>query len=180
MSRLLEKYRKNLLPELKKKLDIKNNLAAPRMVKVTINMGVAEGARDYALLESHMAELGLITGQKPIITRAKKSIASFKLRAGDPIGCKVDLRGKIMYEFCDRFFNVVFPSIRDFRGVSPNAFDGRGNYTIGIQEQVVFPEIDLDKIKKVQGMDITFITSSKNDQGAKELLTAMGMPFRKP
>ncbi|MDP3981201.1 MAG: 50S ribosomal protein L5 [Chlamydiota bacterium] len=179
MSRLHEKYTKEILPELKKTLGINNHLAVPRLLRVTINMGVTEGTRDYALLESHMGEMGLITGQKPVVTRAKKSIANFKLRAGDPIGCKVDLRGKMMYEFCDRFFNVVLPRIRDFRGLSPKSFDGRGNYTLGIQEQVVFPEIDLDKIKRVQGMDITFVTSSSDNAGAKELLSALGMPFKK-
>ncbi len=178
MSRLMESYQKEIAPALMKSLNIKNQLQVPKLEKVVINMGVAEGAKDFALLESHVEELGLITGQKPVITRAKKSIAGFKLRAGEPVGCKVTLRGKKMYEFMDRFVNVVLPRIRDFKGVPPRSFDGRGNYSLGIQEQVVFPEIELDKIKQVQGMDIIFVTTAKTNDHARELLTSFGMPFR--
>ncbi len=178
MSRLMESYQKEIAPALMKSLNLKNPLQVPKLEKVVINMGVAEGAKDFALLESHVEELGLITGQKPVITRAKKSIAGFKLRAGEPVGCKVTLRGKKMYEFMDRFVNVVLPRIRDFKGVPPRSFDGRGNYSLGIQEQVVFPEIELDKIKQVQGMDIIFVTTAKTNDHARELLTSFGMPFR--
>ena len=174
----MESYQKEIAPALMKSLNLKNQLQVPKLEKVVINMGVAEGAKDFALLESHVEELGLITGQKPVITRAKKSIAGFKLRAGEPVGCKVTLRGKKMYEFMDRFVNVVLPRIRDFKGVPPRSFDGRGNYSLGIQEQVVFPEIELDKIKQVQGMDIIFVTTAKTNDHARELLTSFGMPFR--
>lgn len=178
MSRLQKTYREKIVPELKKKLKTENPFEIPQLLKIVINMGVAEGAKDFARLESHVEELGLITGQKAVITRAKKSIAGFKLRAGEPIGCKVTLRGQRMYEFMDRMVSVVLPRIRDFKGVSNKSFDGRGNYSLGLQEQVVFPEIELDKIKQVQGMDVVFVTSAKTDDDAKELLMALGVPFR--
>jgi len=178
MTRLLKAYREKIVPELKKKLEAENPFQIPQLLKIVINMGVAEGAKDFALLESHVEELGLITGQKAVITRAKKSIAGFKLRAGDPIGCKVTLRGQRMYEFMDRLVSVVLPRIRDFKGVSNKSFDGRGNYSLGLQEQVVFPEIELDKIKHVQGMDIVFVTTARSDEDAKELLMALGVPFK--
>jgi large subunit ribosomal protein L5 len=178
MTRLLKTYREKIVPELKKKLEADNPFQIPMLLKIVINMGVAEGAKDFALLESHVEELGLITGQKAVITRAKKSIAGFKLRANDPIGCKVTLRGQRMYEFMDRLVSVVLPRIRDFKGVSNKSFDGRGNYSLGLQEQVVFPEIELDKIKHVQGMDIVFVTTARTDADAKELLMAMGVPFK--
>ena len=178
MTRLLKTYREKIVPELKKKLEADNLFQIPMLLKIVINMGVAEGAKDFALLESHVEELGLITGQKAVITRAKKSIAGFKLRAGEPIGCKVTLRGQRMYEFMDRLVSVVLPRIRDFKGVSNKSFDGRGNYSLGLQEQVVFPEIELDKIKHVQGMDIVFVTTARTDGDAKELLMALGVPFK--
>lgn len=178
MARLLEAYRGKIIQELGDRLNIKNRYGIPRLLKVVLNMGVAEGIKDFALLESHVNELGLIAGQKPVITRAKKSIAGFNLRAGVPIGCKVTLRGKRMYEFVDRFVSAVLPRIRDFKGLSPKSFDGRGNYNLGLQEQVVFPEIDLDKIKQIQGMDVVFVTSAKSNDEARELLSALGMPFR--
>jgi large subunit ribosomal protein L5 len=178
MTRLLKTYREKIVPELKKKLEADNPFQIPMLLKIVLNMGVAEGAKDFALLESHVEELGLITGQKAVITRAKKSIAGFKLRANDPIGCKVTLRGQRMYEFMDRLVSVVLPRIRDFKGVSNKSFDGRGNYSLGLQEQVVFPEIELDKIKHVQGMDIVFVTTARTDADAKELLMALGVPFK--
>ncbi|MBI1883986.1 MAG: 50S ribosomal protein L5 [Chlamydiae bacterium] len=177
-NRVLKFYREKVVPDLAKRLNFKNALRVPRLVKIVLNMGVQEAIKDFALLESHAQELGLITGQKAVITRAKKSIAGFKLREGDPIGCKVTLRGSKMYEFMDRFVSVVLPRIRDFKGLSPKSFDGRGNYNLGLQEQVVFPEIELDKIKQIQGMDVTFVTSAKTNEEAKELLTALGMPFK--
>jgi large subunit ribosomal protein L5 len=178
INRILKTYREKVVPELSKRLKVKNSLQVPRLIKVVLNMGVAEGAKDFALLESHIEELGLITGQKAVITRAKKSIAGFKLREGDPVGCKVTLRGQRMYEFFDRFVSVVLPRIRDFKGLSPKSFDGQGNYNLGLQEQLVFPEIELDKIKQIQGMDIVFVTSAKDNDGARELLSELGMPFK--
>ncbi|MBI1871389.1 MAG: 50S ribosomal protein L5 [Chlamydiae bacterium] len=178
MSRLLKRYQEAIVPELSKKLAIKNRLRIPRLLKIVVNMGVAEAIKDFALLESHVSELGLITGQKAVVTRSKKSIAGFKLREGDPVGCKVTLRGKNMYEFLNRFVSVVLPRIRDFKGLSQKSFDGRGNYSVGLTEQVVFPEIELDKIKQIQGMDLTFVTTASSDEEAKELLNALGIPFR--
>lgn len=179
MNRMMEYYNSKIVPELQSKLKLKNRYQVPRLTKVVLNMGVAEGVKDFALLESHVLELGLITGQKAVITRAKKSIAGFKLREGDPVGCRVTLRGVRMYEFMDRFISVVLPQIRDFRGVPQKSFDGRGNYSYGLQEQVVFPEIELDKIKQIQGIDLTFVTTAQTNDEAKELLIAMGIPFRK-
>lgn len=178
MSRLLKTYREEIVPELSKQLKIQNRYRVPKLIKIVLNMGVAEGIKDFAVLESHVEELGLITGQKVVLTRAKKSIAGFKLREGDPVGCKVTLRGARMYEFFDRFVSVVLPRIRDFKGLSPKSFDGQGNYSMGLQEQVVFPEVDLEKIKQIQGMDIIFVTSAKTNDEARSLLSAMGMPFK--
>jgi len=178
INRVLKAYREKIVPELSERLKLKNQLQVPRLIKIILNMGVAEGIKDFALIESHMEELGLITGQKAVITRAKKSIAGFKLREGDPVGCKVTLRGQRMYEFFDRFVSVVLPRIRDFKGLSAKSFDGRGNYSLGLQEQLVFPEIELDKIKQIQGMDIAFVTSARTNDEARELLSALGIPFR--
>lgn len=178
MNRLQKDYREKMVPELMKKLKMKNCHQVPRLIKIIVNMGVSEAMKDFALLESHMNELALITGQKPLLTRAKKSIAGFGLRQGVPIGCKVTLRGDKMYEFFDRFVSVVLPRLRDFKGVSTKSFDGRGNYSLGLQEQVVFPEVELDKIKQIQGMDITFVTSAKSNDEARELLSILGIPFR--
>ena len=179
MDRLQKLFREQLVLDLMKQLNYKNPMQVPKVEKIVINMGVTGGAQDAKLVDDAAAELGLFTGQRPIITYAKKSISNFKIRAGVKLGCKVTLRGKIMYEFMDRLFNIVIPRIRDFRGVSTKAFDGRGNYTLGIKEQNIFPEIDLDKIKRVQGMDICFITTAKSDNEARELLQALGMPFVK-
>jgi large subunit ribosomal protein L5 len=178
VNRVLKAYREKIVPDLSERLKLKNPLQVPRLIKIILNMGIAEGIKDFALIESHMEELGLITGQKAVITRAKKSIAGFKLREGDAVGCKVTLRGQRMYEFFDRFVSVVLPRIRDFKGLSAKSFDGRGNYSLGLQEQLVFPEIELDKIKQIQGMDIVFVTSAKTNDEARELLSALGIPFR--
>jgi large subunit ribosomal protein L5 len=156
----------------------KNIMQVPRLEKVVINMGIGEGKDNPKLLEAAVKELSLITGQKPVITKAKKSVASFKLREGMSIGCKVTLRGERMYDFVNKLINVALPRVRDFRGVSPKSFDGRGNYSLGLKEQIIFPEIEYDKIEKVQGMDITIVTTARSDEEAKELLSRMGMPFR--
>jgi large subunit ribosomal protein L5 len=153
-------------------------MQVPRLEKVVINMGIGEGKDNPKLLEAAVKELSLITGQKPVITKAKKSVASFKLREGMSIGCKVTLRGERMYDFVNKLINVALPRVRDFRGVSPKSFDGRGNYSLGLKEQIIFPEIEYDKIEKIQGMDITIVTTARNDEEAKELLSRMGMPFR--
>lgn len=153
-------------------------MEVPRLEKIVINMGVGEAVQNPKALESAVGDMTIISGQKPIIRKAKKSIAAYKLRAGMPIGCKVTLRGERMWEFADRLINVALPRVRDFRGISPNAFDGRGNYTLGIKEQLIFPEIEYDKVEKIQGMDIVFVTSSKTDEEARELLKLLGMPFR--
>lgn len=178
MARLKVKYLEEIRPALKEKFGYKNVMEIPRLEKVVVNMGVGEATQNPKALDGAVKDLQDITGQKPIITKAKKSIASFKLRAGMPIGCKVTLRGDRMYEFVDRLVNVALPRVRDFRGVSPKSFDGRGNYTLGLKEQLIFPEIDYDKIDKVRGMDITFVTSAKTDEEARELLRLMGMPYR--
>ena len=176
--RLLNKYRQEIVPAMVQRFGYTNKLAVPRLTKVVINMGVGAGGEDIKILEGHMAELALIAGQRPVITRAKKAIANFKIREGLPIGCKVTLRGKLMYEFLDRFLNVALPRIRDFKGVSPNSFDGGGNYALGLSEQSIFPEVDLDKIQKPQGMDVIIVTTAKSKEDAKELLLLFGMPFR--
>jgi len=177
--RLLEKYRNEIIPKMMETFNLKNKLVVPRLEKIVINMGVGEGLQDIKLLEKSMEELSLITGQKPILRRAKKAISNFKIRQGSPIGCKVTLRRAMMYEFMDRLINVALPRIRDFRGVSPDSFDGQGNYTLGMTEQNIFPEIEYDKITRTQGMDITFvIKTAKTREQAHELLRLFGMPFQ--
>ncbi|MFO0954863.1 MAG: 50S ribosomal protein L5 [Isosphaeraceae bacterium] len=180
MARLLDQYNANIAPALASKFAITNKMAIPRLEKIVVNMGVGRATQDKALLEVAVDSLGKITGQKPQVTRAKVSVAGFRLREGNEIGCKVTLRGRRMYEFLDRLVSIALPRIRDFRGVNPNSFDGHGNYTLGLAEQVVFPEIDADKLQHTQGMDITVVTSSDNDDQARELLAALGMPFRRP
>lgn len=177
MPRLLDKYNSEVAPALQNKFNYKSPMQIPKLVKVVLNMGVGDVKENPKAIESAANDLAIITGQKPVITKAKKSVAAFKLRAGMSIGCKVTLRGNRMYEFVDKLFNVGLPRVRDFRGVSPNAFDGRGNYTLGIKEQLIFPEIEYDKIDKVRGMDITFVTTAKTDEEARELLALLGMPF---
>ncbi|WP_227764136.1 50S ribosomal protein L5 [Zhaonella formicivorans] len=177
MARLKEKYNSEVKPALMEKFGYKNIMEVPRLEKVVINMGVGEATQNPKALDGAVQDLTLITGQKPIVTRAKKSIAAFKLRANMPIGCKVTLRGDRMYEFVDKLFNVALPRVRDFRGVSPKGFDGRGNFTMGLKEQLIFPEIDYDKIDKLRGMDISFVTTAKNDEESRELLRLLGMPF---
>ena len=178
MNRLLELYQKSIIPELQSELGLKNIMAVPRLEKIVINIGVGDAIQNIKVLDHASEELGLITGQKPIVTRAKKSISNFKLRAGMPIGCSVTLRRQRMYEFFDRLINIALPRVRDFRGISGKAFDGRGNYTLGIREQIIFPEINYDKIDKIRGMNITIVTSAKTDEEAKAFLKYMGMPFR--
>ena len=178
MSRYKEKYINEIRPLLMKKLGYKNLLEVPRLVKVVVNVGVGEATQNSHLLDVVAAELALITGQKAKITRARKSVAAFKVRQGNPIGCVVTLRGKRMYDFVDRFINIAAPRIRDFVGFSPEAFDGRGNYNIGLDEQIIFPEIDYDKVVKVRGMDITIQTTAETDEEALELLKGLGMPIR--
>ncbi len=179
MARLLEHYKKEIVPKLMEKFSYDSVMQVPRLMKISINMGIGEGAKDIKLIDAAMDDLAMITGQRPVITRARKSISNFKIREGMPIGCKVTLRKTKMYEFLDRFINIVLPRVRDFRGVPDNSFDGMGNYTLGITEQSIFPEVNVDKILNVQGMDITFVTSAKSDEEAKELLALLGMPFRK-
>ena len=178
MSRLKNKYNKEIIKDLKKKLKFNNAMQIPKLEKVSVNIGVGEATENKALLDNARKELETITGQHAIITKAKKSISNFKLRAGVPIGTKTTLHGEKMYEFVDRLFNIVLPRIRDFNGVSRNAFDGRGNYTLGIKEQIVFPEIVYDKIDKVRGLNITFVTSARNDEEGMALLETLGMPFK--
>jgi len=179
MTRLQEKYKNELLPELMQELQLKNVMEAPRVEKVVVNMGLGEAIQNIKVLESAVIELGHITGQKAMITRAKRSIAQFKLREGMPIGCSVTLRRQRAYEFLDRLINVALPRVRDFKGISPKAFDGRGNYTLGIREQIIFPEIDLEKIDKVKGLNVTIVTTARTDEQGRALLSKMGMPFRK-
>ena len=179
MARLKAMYLKEIVPAMTKKFGYKNVMEVPKIEKIVINMGVGEAKDNAKLLESAAKDLEIISGQKPVITKAKKSIANFKIREGMSIGCKVTLRGERMYEFADRLINLALPRVRDFRGVNPNAFDGRGNYALGIREQLIFPEIDFDKVDKVRGMDIIFVTTAKTDEEARELLTLFGMPFRK-
>lgn len=178
MARLKEKYRKEIAPAIAKDFGIKNPMAIPRVEKIVLNMGVGEAIANSKVLDSAADELRTIAGQKPVITKAKKSIASFKLREGMPIGTMVTLRGDRMYEFLDRFISVALPRVRDFRGISPKAFDGRGNYTLGIREQMIFPEIDFNKIDKIRGLNISIVTTAKSDDQAFALLKAFGMPFR--
>ena len=178
-SRMKDFYNSEVVPGLIKKFNYKNPMEVPKLDKIVINMGVGEAKENPKALESAVADLTIIAGQKPIITKAKKSIANFKLREGMSIGCKVTLRGEKMYDFADRLVSLALPRVRDFRGVSANSFGGRGNYALGIKEQLIFPEISYDKIDKVRGMDIIFVTTAKTDEEAKELLTLMGMPFVK-
>lgn len=178
MARLKDIYNETIKPQLFEKFEYDSIMEVPRLEKIVINMGVGEAVLNPKALESAVEDMSIISGQKPIIRKARKSIATYKLRAGMPIGCKVTLRGERMWEFADRLINVALPRVRDFRGVSSNAFDGRGNYSLGIKEQLIFPEIDYDKIEKVRGMDIVFVTSSKTDEEARELLKLFGMPFR--
>jgi large subunit ribosomal protein L5 len=178
MARLMEKYNKEILPALESKLGRKNKLSLPRLQKIVVNMGVGKAIEDKTRMDACAQMLSQITGQKALVTKATKSISSFRLRQGMNIGCKVTLRGKRMYEFLDRLINIALPRIRDFRGVNPKSFDGNGNFNLGLQEQLVFPEIDPDKVAFTQGMDIAFVTSARNDDEARELLRGFGMPFR--
>ena len=179
MMRLEEKYRNEVVPALKKSLGVKNIMQVPRITKIVVNIGLGEALDNAKALDYAVQDLTTITGQKPIITKARKSIAAFKLREGRAIGVKVTLRGDRMWAFLDRLMNVALPRVRDFRGISPNAFDGRGNYTLGLREQLIFPEIDYDKIDKVRGMEVTIVTTARNDDEGRQLLSLLGMPFRK-
>jgi large subunit ribosomal protein L5 len=175
--RLQEKYNNEVIPALMEKFGYKNIMEVPKLEKIVINMGVGEAKDNAKVLESAVADLQLITGQKPILTRAKKSVANFKIRENMPIGCKVTLRKNNMYEFADKLMNVALPRVRDFRGISDKSFDGRGNYSLGLKEQLIFPEVEYDKIDKIRGMDIIFVTTAKTDEEARELLRFLGMPF---
>ena len=179
MSRLKEQYQNEIIDAMIKKFGYKNIMEVPKLDKVVINMGVGEAKDNAKVLESAVADMEKIAGQKAVVTRAKNSVANFKIREGMPIGCKVTLRGEKMYEFVDRLINLALPRVRDFRGVNPNAFDGRGNYALGIKEQLIFPEIEYDKIDKVRGMDVIFVTTAKTDEEARELLRQFNMPFAK-
>ena len=179
MSRLKEQYQNEIVDAMIKKFGYKNIMEVPKLDKVVINMGVGEAKENAKVLESAIADMEKIAGQKAVVTRAKNSVANFKIREGMPIGCKVTLRGEKMYEFAERLINLALPRVRDFRGVNPNAFDGRGNYALGIKEQLIFPEIEYDKVDKVRGMDVIFVTTAKTDEEARELLRQFGMPFKK-
>ena len=179
MSRLKDTYLNEIVPAMVKKFEYKNAMQCPKLEKVVVNIGVGEAKENVKILDSAMRDLEIITGQKAIVTKAKKSVANFKIREGMPIGCKVTLRGEKMYEFVDRLINLALPRVRDFRGVNPISFDGRGNYALGIKEQLIFPEIEYDKVDKVRGMDIIFVTTAKTDEEARELLTYFNMPFAK-
>ena len=179
MSRLKEQYQNEIVDAMIKKFGYKNIMEVPKLDKVVINMGVGEAKENAKVLESAIADMEKIAGQKAVVTRAKNSVANFKIREGMPIGCKVTLRGEKMYEFVDRLINLALPRVRDFRGVNPNAFDGRGNYALGVKEQLIFPEIVYDQVDKVRGMDIIFVTTAKTDEEARELLTLFNMPFAK-
>ena len=178
-SRLKEQYQSEIVEALTKKFGYKNVMEVPKLDKIVINMGVGEAKENAKALETAIKDMEIIAGQKVVVTRAKKSVANFKIREGMPIGCKVTLRGDRMYEFADRLINLALPRVRDFRGVNPNAFDGRGNYALGIKEQLIFPEIEYDKVDKVRGMDIIFVTTAKTDEEASELLAQFNMPFAK-
>ena len=179
MARLKEQYVNEIAPALNKKFGYKSVMQIPKLDKVVINVACGEAKDNEKILEAVMKDLGQITGQKAVVCRAKKSVANFKLRQGTPIGCKVTLRGERMYEFVDRFFNIALPRVRDFRGVSADSFDGRGNYALGVKEQLIFPEIEYDKVEKVRGMDVIVVTTAKTDEEARELLRLFGMPFAK-
>ena len=178
MSRLLERYRKEIAPAMQKEFSYSNRMAIPELRKIVVNMGVGEATQNVKLLDGATKDLVLITGQRPIVNRARRSIAAFKLRQGVPIGCSVTLRGRRMYEFLDRLLNIALPRVRDFRGLSTKAFDGRGNYTIGVRDQLIFPEIDYSKVDKIRGMNITLVTGAKSDEEARSLLRHFGVPFR--
>jgi large subunit ribosomal protein L5 len=179
MARLQQYYRDQVVPRLRSDLKIENVMQVPRIAKITVNMGVGEAVADKKVMDAAVADLVKITGQKPLVTKSRKAIASFKIRAGLPIGAKVTLRGRRMYEFLDRLINIAMPRIRDFRGVSPRAFDGQGNYTLGVKEQIIFPEIQYDQIDQVRGMDITITTTARDDRHGRALLEAFNFPFRK-
>ena len=179
MSRLKDTYKNEIVDAMTKKFGYKNIMEVPKLDKIVINMGVGEAKENAKILEAAVKDLETISGQKAVLTRAKNSVANFKIREGMPIGCKVTLRGEKMYEFADRLINLALPRVRDFRGVNPNAFDGRGHYALGIKEQLIFPEIEYDKVDKVRGMDIIFVTTAKTDEEARELLTLFNMPFSK-
>ena len=179
MNRLQEQYNSEIVPAMISKIGYKNVMQVPKLSKIVVNMGIGEAKDNAKLLESAAADMTIITGQKPIITKAKKSIANFKIREGMSIGCKVTLRGSKMYDFADRLINLALPRVRDFRGVNPNSFDGRGNYALGLKEQLIFPEIEYDKIDKVRGMDVIFVTTAQTDEEARELIRLFGMPFAK-
>ena len=179
MSRLHEQYSNQIKDAMMKKFEYSNIMQVPKLEKIVINMGVGEAKENKKALDTAIADLETISGQKAVVTRARKSVANFKLREGMPIGCKVTLRGERMYEFADRLINLALPRVRDFRGVNQNSFDGRGNYALGIKEQLIFPEIEYDKVDKVRGMDIIFVTTANTDEEARELLTLFGMPFKK-
>ncbi|MBS4179661.1 50S ribosomal protein L5 [Lederbergia citrea] len=179
MNRLKEKFQKEVTPALMSKFNYKSVMEVPKLEKIVINMGVGDAVQNAKVLDNAVEELTLITGQKPVVTKAKNSIAGFRLREGMPIGAKVTLRGERMYEFFDKLVSVSLPRVRDFRGISKKAFDGRGNYTLGVKEQLIFPEIDYDKVSKIRGMDIVIVTTANTDEEARELLTAFGMPFQK-
>ena len=179
MNRLKEQYQNEIVDALIKKFGYKNIMEVPKLDKIVINMGVGEAKENAKVLEAAMSDMQAIAGQRPVATKAKNSIANFKLREGMPIGCKVTLRGDKMYDFLDRLVNLALPRVRDFRGINPNAFDGRGNYALGIKEQIIFPEIEFDKVDKVRGMDIIFVTTAKTDEEARELLAQFNMPFAK-
>ena len=179
MSRMHEKYKNEVAPALMSKFGYKSVMQIPKLDKIVINIGMSDAKENPKVIEAAMNDLALITGQKPVLTRAKNSVANFKIREGMPIGCKVTLRGEKMYEFLDRLVNLALPRVRDFRGVNPNSFDGRGNYALGLKEQYIFPEIEYDKIDKVRGMDIIFVTTAETDEEARELLRLFNMPFAK-
>ena len=178
-TRLQETYQNEIVDALMKKFEYKNKMEVPKLDKIVINMGVGEAKENAKLLDAAISDMETITGQKAVVTRAKNSVANFKIREGMPIGCKVTLRGDKMYEFLDRLINLALPRVRDFRGINPNSFDGRGNYALGIKEQLIFPEIEYDKVDKVRGMDVIFVTTAKTDEEARELLTQFNMPFAK-
>ena len=177
--RLLQRYKEEVVPALMERFGYKNIMQVPKIEKVVVNIGLGEALQNPKALDHAARDLATITGQKPLVTRARKSIATFKLRKGNPIGLKVTLRGRRMYDFLDRLFNVALPRVRDFRGVSPDSFDGRGNYTLGLREQLIFPEIDYDQVDRVRGMEVTIVTTAETDEEARELLRLLGMPFRR-
>lgn len=178
-SRLREKYKNEVVPALLEKFKYDNIMEVPKLEKIVLNMGIGDARENPKSLESAVEEMTVITGQKPIVTKARKSVSNFKIREGMPVGCKVTLRGERMYDFLDKLMNIALPRVRDFRGVSPTSFDGRGNYSMGVKEQLIFPEVEYDKVDKIRGMDIIVVTTAKSDEEAKELLTLLGMPFRK-